>query len=201
MVADFGVVSIHNHLTSSVTSYNCSIQQTGGTLRWMAPERLDGEPLEKSSDLYSFAITAWELYSRGEIPFSGVPDSALSRIVVDKGQRPSRPASLIRDNVWAIICICWQPDPKKRPLFSGVHQELKTISGQGDFLLNKTPCALSESPIDTHMKDGLADQELVRSLVKRILMAKPDSQITAAGCLSRLIMSGLFLWLGTFLAP
>jgi serine/threonine protein kinase len=49
----------------------------------MAPERLDGQPLDYPSDVYSYAITAWELYS-GEGPFHGVPEGVLPRIVVDK---------------------------------------------------------------------------------------------------------------------
>jgi hypothetical protein len=164
----------------------------------MAPERLDGKPLEKSSDLYSFAITAWELYSHGEIPFWGVPDAALPWIVVGKGQRPPRPVSPIRDNVWAIICICWQADPKQRPLFSGVHQKLKTISGQGNFLLSNSVCEFSDSSIDPDMEDGLTDLEDMKSLVKMIVEAKADKKTSAARHLSELTMSGLFLWISTF---
>jgi len=134
MVADFGVALIQNHLTSSAISHHTSTKEGGGTLRWMAPELLVGDPLKKSCDLYSFAITAWELFSNGKIPFSAVPDLAIYNIVGERKKRPSRPASLESDDLWTIICRCWFSDPEKRPIFSDVQRRLKTLCGTGKYL-------------------------------------------------------------------
>ena len=133
MVADFGLASIQNHLSSLATRHHNTSQQPGGTLRWMALERLDGEPPSNCSDLYSFAITAWELYS-SEIPFLTVPDSALPYLVVTREKRPPRPISLKNEDLWTLICTCWHADPQKRPVFSDVHEKLKVLSNLGDTL-------------------------------------------------------------------
>lgn len=125
-------MSIRNHLTSSATFQHDNTQQHG-TLRWMAPERLDTRPLKRSSDIYSFAITAWELYTDGEIPFSDIPDVLLVQAVVDKERRPFRPSLLISDDLWAIVCMSWDPDPEKRPTFLDLYQKLKAISELGKF--------------------------------------------------------------------
>lgn len=132
-MTDFGVVSIRNHLTSSAAFHPDNIQEVNGTLRWMAPERLDGQPLKRSSDLYSFAITAWELYSGGAIPFADVPDGLLARVVVENERRPPRPASLGNNDLWSIIRASWLPDPDKRPTFSELYPKLKTLSHLRNF--------------------------------------------------------------------
>ena len=134
MVADFGLASIQNHLISSATKHHEDSQQSGGTLRWMAPELLDGELPKKSADLYSFAITAWELYS-SVIPFSTVLDSLLPYVVGVRKKRPLQP-TLMNDELWTIICMCWDPDPQKRPVFSVLHEKLKNFSGQGTVVLS-----------------------------------------------------------------
>ena len=131
MVADFGVASIQDLMSRSAATLSGNSQHGNGTLRWMAPERLEGQSVQKSSDVYSFAITAWELYSSGEIPFSMLPDSIIVSLVLDRERRPSRPARLQSDDLWSIITACWLQDPKGRPIFDDVHIKLKKLLAEG----------------------------------------------------------------------
>jgi serine/threonine protein kinase len=101
----------------------------------MAPERLDGLPLDLPSDVYSFAILAWELYS-GEIPFSDVLDAVIIRVVVDKQRRPTRPVSLVNDKLWSLVEKCWQPDPLERPTFSTIHGVIEPLTSPSMFKLS-----------------------------------------------------------------
>ena len=134
MVADFGVASIHNIMSKSAATLPDNSEHGNGTLRWMAPERLEGQPVQKSSDIYSFAVTAWELYSDGEIPFSMLSDSVVVSLVLDRERRPSRPAKLQSDDLWSIITTCWLQDPKARPTFDDVHIKLKRLCVEGSYL-------------------------------------------------------------------
>jgi serine/threonine protein kinase len=121
LLADFGISKVQNQLTIKRRTSN------DGTPRWMAPELLDGGNLDLPCDVYSFAITTWELYT-GKIPFSNVPDTAVPHVVVDMQHRPNRPASLFNDALWLLIEKCWQPDPLKRPTFSTIHADIKPMT-------------------------------------------------------------------------
>lgn len=126
MVADFGVSSILDRWSSSSSGHHANIGHGNGTLRWTAPERLNGLRAEKPSDVYSFGITAWELYSDGQIPFSGLADDVVILLVLNQARRPFQPSSL-RDDVWNIITTCWQPEPKKRPTFGDIKTKLRML--------------------------------------------------------------------------
>jgi len=92
----------------------------------MAPERLDGNPPDKAADVYSFAITAWELFT-GSVPFSNVPDRALVRKVADKHERPERPALMESEPLWNLVQHCWKQEPAGRPAFDSIHTRLKSL--------------------------------------------------------------------------
>ena len=76
-VCDFGLSN-----TMSVISAQTGSSQPG-TLIFAAPEVLDGGSLSASSDVYSFGMLAWHLFSRGKAiePFRvrGVPYSSRLR--------------------------------------------------------------------------------------------------------------------------
>jgi serine/threonine protein kinase len=71
-IADFGM-AVLRQATESLTKHGA-----GGTIRWMAPERLDGEPMTPAADVYSYSMTMFEMYSGGEEPLSEVSDAAVS---------------------------------------------------------------------------------------------------------------------------
>src|SRR6266516_4360175 len=74
LLTDFGISRVRNQLTSRSKKQ----ASNDGTLRWMAPERLDGLGLDLPCDVYSFAITAWELYT-GDLPFAHIPETLIPR--------------------------------------------------------------------------------------------------------------------------
>lgn len=60
LVADFGL----SHAIDGIRSNSTHSTRAGsarGTLRWMSPETLDGEPPSKASDVYSLGLTIWEV--------------------------------------------------------------------------------------------------------------------------------------------
>lgn len=81
-----------------------------GTLRWMAPELFRGEKTSAASDVYSLAITLWELFE-SEKPFRNVEN----KIVMEQVKSGLRPAfhdtpPLLRP----IIERSWRQIPQER---------------------------------------------------------------------------------------
>ena len=124
--------------------------------RYMAPELLD-PPLfsllnsnpSKESDVYSFAMTAYEvrsfhtvhghrlyhqLYNKtltGIIPYGDVRDWSInSRIVI--GDRPPRPpnARWLKDQIWNMIMTCWSGKREQRWDIRTVYNQLSVSSIQ-----------------------------------------------------------------------
>lgn len=60
VLTDFGLsIAIDDIRSRSTASKHTSTSQ--GTLRWMAPECLEGGPSTKAADIYAFGITVWEV--------------------------------------------------------------------------------------------------------------------------------------------
>uniref|UniRef100_A0A147BMG3 Tyrosine-protein kinase n=1 Tax=Ixodes ricinus TaxID=34613 RepID=A0A147BMG3_IXORI len=91
---------------------------TGGRwpLKWYAPESVNFGTFSHASDVWSYGITLWEMYSLGELPYkdlTGVQVLAL----VESGQRLAAPAGC---PAWAYLAMqrCWDLQPDRRPRFT-----------------------------------------------------------------------------------
>jgi len=115
------------------------------TLRWTAPEVLNGGKYSKEADIFSLAMVTievrhWESAARGaladcrctqiftcDIPYSGV-SSFMAMLAITQGKRPQRPTHPdFTENLWALIQRCWDEDPDSRPKASEIVQALLTL--------------------------------------------------------------------------
>ncbi|KAF7339002.1 hypothetical protein MVEN_01976400 [Mycena venus] len=111
VIADFGQSSVV--MNSGITALSSTVQQSGGTLRWQAPELLKGSPNSVESDVYAFAGVCYEIFT-GEIPFFEVSERALLWHILS-GNIPQK-SPCISDDIWAHMEECWDTDPEKRPV-------------------------------------------------------------------------------------
>lgn len=91
-------------------------QQTSrarGTCRWMAPEVIKEQKRSIKSDMFSFGIVVWELYTT-EIPFSNKKGDFQVMTAICQGQRPEIPQECPQE-LGQLIEACWQEDYEKRP--------------------------------------------------------------------------------------
>jgi len=99
--------------------------QGHGTPIYMAPEVLDQKPYNCKADVYSFAITLWQMETR-ERPWSNVPVWDVPKRVIH-GKRPQMPPSLPKDYA-DVIRKCWSSKPDDRPSFSEAFDLLAPIA-------------------------------------------------------------------------
>ncbi|KZV77983.1 kinase-like protein, partial [Exidia glandulosa HHB12029] len=95
------------------------------TRRWLSPEAANLAIHTAESDVYSFGCFMWELYA-GRPPFSNISGGELE-ITLRHGERPKRPTSLVNDDLWDLIWMCWSRGPRRRPTMARVHDRLRAI--------------------------------------------------------------------------
>eukprot|EP00123_Amoebidium_parasiticum_P017747 comp23973_c3_seq3/m.42517 comp23973_c3_seq3/g.42517 ORF comp23973_c3_seq3/g.42517 comp23973_c3_seq3/m.42517 type:complete len:272 (-) comp23973_c3_seq3:487-1302(-) len=91
-------------------------------IRWTAPECVDGHVYSERSDVWAWAVTAWELFADGSPPFQDIPTRNV-HAAVKAGVRPTQPACC-PDAVYSLLMRCWELDPQARPTFDVIVEDM-----------------------------------------------------------------------------
>ncbi|KAK1805709.1 hypothetical protein P4O66_001974 [Electrophorus voltai] len=104
-VSDFGLAK-----TDSQTTNNAKLP-----IKWTAPEALTSKKFSTRSDVWSYGVLLWEIFSYGRQPY---PKMSVEEVKerVEQGYRMGAPEDCPPD-VYALMKACWEKDPKLRPLF------------------------------------------------------------------------------------
>lgn len=117
-IADFGVARVEASNPNDMTGET-------GTLGYMAPEVLNGNPYNRKCDVYSFGICLWEIYCC-DMPYPDLSFSEVTSAVVRQNLRPEIPrccpSSLVN-----VMKRCWDANPDKRPEMDEVVSLLEAI--------------------------------------------------------------------------
>jgi serine/threonine protein kinase len=122
-VLDFGLA--REVIESDRTEDGLYRNMTGctGAVRYMAPENAMNKPYDLSTDTYSFAMVLWFVFAL-EPPFALYTEKMILDRVCQRGYRPKLFASW-SPRLSKLISRCWSENPKDRPSFSTVTNELK----------------------------------------------------------------------------
>ncbi|XP_077343180.1 proto-oncogene tyrosine-protein kinase ROS isoform X1 [Lithobates pipiens] len=96
-------------------------------VRWMALESLIDGIFTNRSDVWSFGVLLWELFTLGQQPYQGYSNMEVLHYV-RSGRRMDSPDNC-PDDIWDLILKCWMQDPIKRPSFSHIHKQLEDLKG------------------------------------------------------------------------
>lgn len=105
----------------------------GGTYTHRAPELLRGDTLTPKADIYSFAITLWQMTTK-EMPYSGERQYVLYAVVA-YNLRPSLSAAVFTDSILGrrlgkMIQGCWRASAAQRPSAELLLGDLNTLKGE-----------------------------------------------------------------------
>ncbi|CAH2273401.1 tyrosine- kinase CSK [Pelobates cultripes] len=117
-VSDFGL-----------TKEASAIQDTSKLpVKWTAPEALREKLFSTKSDVWSFGILLWEIYSFGRVPY---PRIALKDVVprVEKGYKMDAPDGC-PPVVYDVMKQCWHLDTNQRPSFRKLREQLEHIKAK-----------------------------------------------------------------------
>ncbi|XP_038622685.1 proto-oncogene serine/threonine-protein kinase mos [Tachyglossus aculeatus] len=126
-IGDFGCSQRLEDLVGSGTQH-CHL---GGTYTHRAPELLKGETVTPKADIYSFAITLWQMATK-EVPYSGDRHYVVYAVVA-YNLRPSLSASIFSDSppgqrLERLIDRCWASSPPRRPGAELLLRDLDSLS-------------------------------------------------------------------------
>ncbi|CAH2006302.1 unnamed protein product, partial [Acanthoscelides obtectus] len=94
-------------------------------IKWTAPEALNFGKYTSLCDVWSYGILCWEIFSRGDTPYTGMSNSK-AREKIDNGYRMPPPEST-PDEMYRLMLRCWEYKPESRPNFEQIHTIVETL--------------------------------------------------------------------------
>ncbi|XP_036773245.2 receptor-type tyrosine-protein kinase FLT3 isoform X2 [Manis pentadactyla] len=85
-------------------------------VKWMAPESLFEGIYTIKSDVWSYGILLWEIFSLGVNPYPGIPVDANFYKLIQSGFKMDQPF-YATEGIYFIMQSCWAFDSRKRPSF------------------------------------------------------------------------------------
>ncbi|NWY46305.1 FLT3 kinase, partial [Sylvia atricapilla] len=99
-------------------------------VKWMAPESLFERTYTMKSDVWSYGILLWEIFSLGVNPYPGIQVDTNFYKLIQSGFKMDQPYYATKD-VYCMMQSCWALDSRKRPSFS--------------YLVSSLACQLAEA--------------------------------------------------------
>ncbi|CAJ1058791.1 vascular endothelial growth factor receptor kdr-like isoform X1 [Xyrichtys novacula] len=92
-------------------------------LKWMAPEAIFDKVYTTQSDVWSFGVLMWEIFSLGASPYPGVQIDEEFCCRLKEGTRMRAP-EYSSSEIYQTMLDCWQGEPQERPTFTELVERL-----------------------------------------------------------------------------
>lgn len=112
-VSDFGLARVNPKGTDNTVL----------PVKWTAPEALKHNKFSSKSDVWSYGILLWEVFSFGRAPY---PKLSLKEVteLLEEGYRMDPPEGC-PPAIYALMKSCWEMEPGKRPSFKKLTEKLQ----------------------------------------------------------------------------
>lgn len=119
-IADFGLARDIHHIDYYKKTTNGRLP-----VKWMAPEALFDRIYTHQSDVWSFGVLLWEIFTLGGSPYPGVPVEELFKLLKE-GHRMDKPSNCTHE-LYMMMRDCWHAVPSQRPTFKQLVEDLDRI--------------------------------------------------------------------------
>eukprot|EP00035_Acanthoeca_spectabilis_P031997 m.16689 g.16689 ORF g.16689 m.16689 type:complete len:763 (-) comp5080_c0_seq2:70-2358(-) len=183
-VADFGMARSSNNIVwtpdplfsgAEVVTFEFSatgLAERAVPIRWCAVEVIMEAKVSEASDVWSFGVLLWEIFSHGDMPYTDMTNSEVW-MAVREGLRLHCPAGC-PEEVYSVATACWRSDPSARPTFGSlrgyfsdlVHDETKSLE-QPNAHNVETCSALVDAHFSSDVSNHIRRTSLFRESIKR----------------------------------
>uniref|UniRef100_A0A8C7LJ86 receptor protein-tyrosine kinase n=1 Tax=Oncorhynchus kisutch TaxID=8019 RepID=A0A8C7LJ86_ONCKI len=120
-ICDFGLARDIENDSNYVVKGNARLP-----VKWMAPESIFDCVYTVQSDVWSYGILLWEVFSLGKSPYPNiVVDTRFYKMIKD-GCHMSQP-DFAPPEIYTIMKMCWNMEPTVRPTFSTIGQLIQSL--------------------------------------------------------------------------
>ncbi|XP_064098715.1 vascular endothelial growth factor receptor kdr-like [Macrobrachium nipponense] len=129
LLAEANVVKISDFgLSRDIYKDDIYLKQTNDLLpvKWMSIEAIRDRMFSIQSDIWSFGVTLWELFSLGSTPYPGVKIDSTFLLSLQNGYRMEKP-EYTNNDLYKIMCQCWESVPQDRPSFRHLADKLSKL--------------------------------------------------------------------------
>ncbi|XP_004536540.1 tyrosine-protein kinase Fer isoform X2 [Ceratitis capitata] len=94
-------------------------------VKWTAPEALNFGKYTSLCDVWSYGILMWEIFSKGDTPYSGMSNSR-ARERIDAGYRMPTPENTPPE-MYRLMLKCWSAEADARPHFDEIYNVVDAL--------------------------------------------------------------------------
>ncbi|XP_054646588.1 platelet-derived growth factor receptor alpha [Dunckerocampus dactyliophorus] len=120
-ICDFGLARDIMHDNNYVSKGSTFLP-----VKWMAPESIFDNMYTTLSDVWSYGILLWEIFSLGGTPYPGMVVDSSFYNKIKSGYRMAKPEHAPLD-VYELMMKCWNSEPEKRPSFVGLSETVSSL--------------------------------------------------------------------------
>ncbi|KAL6117706.1 csf1r [Pungitius sinensis] len=123
-ICDFGLARDIMNDSNYVVKGNARLP-----VKWMAPESIFDCVYTVQSDVWSYGILLWEIFSLGKSPYPCVAVDSRFYKMVKRGYQMCQP-HFAPPEIYTIMKTCWNLEPTERPTFSKISQMIQRLLGE-----------------------------------------------------------------------
>ncbi|XP_020357810.2 macrophage colony-stimulating factor 1 receptor 1 isoform X1 [Oncorhynchus kisutch] len=123
-ICDFGLARDIMNDSNYVVKGNARLP-----VKWMAPESIFDCLYTVQSDVWSYGILLWEIFSLGKSPYPSILVDTKFYKMIESGYQMSRP-DFAPPEMYTIMKMCWNLEPTERPTFSKISQLIERVLGE-----------------------------------------------------------------------
>ncbi|XP_019644414.1 PREDICTED: uncharacterized protein LOC109485312 [Branchiostoma belcheri] len=113
-------------------------------VKWMAIESLTDGIYSTKTDVWSYGVVLWEIWTRGVIPYPDVDNMDVTEYLL-QGRRLRKPRHC-QEALYQTMLRCWSSEPEDRPTFSELVAEMEAILSRTSSDLTPDDHVLMQQP-------------------------------------------------------